>query len=68
MNTRQLFFQHLAQTSHSPIALEPKTAKGVYITDVNDKKYIDGISAFSVANIGHSNEKVIEAINKQVND
>jgi acetylornithine/N-succinyldiaminopimelate aminotransferase len=65
VNTRQLFLQHVAQTSPSPIAIEPKAAQGIYITDVNDKKYIDGISGFSVANIGHSHPQVIEAVKKQ---
>lgn len=66
MNFRQLFLQHLAQTSPNPIGLEPKSASGIYIKDINNKQYIDGISGFSVANIGHSNPKVIDAIKQQV--
>ena len=33
--------------------------------DAQGKKYIDGISGFSVANIGHSNPKVVEAVQQQ---
>ena len=65
MNTRQLFFHHLAQTSTEPIAIEIVKAEGIYLYDVDGKKYIDGISGFSVANIGHSNIKVVEAVQIQ---
>ena len=65
MNIRQLFLQHVAQTSPEPIGLEMVKANGIYLYDVDDKKYIGGISGFSVANIGHSNAAVIEAVKKQ---
>ena len=65
MNQRQLFLQHVAQTSSTPIALEIVKAKGIYQYDVNGKAYIDLIAGFSVANIGHSHPKVIEAVQKQ---
>ena len=68
MNYRQLFFQHIAQTSDEPIALEMVKAEGIYIFDVDGKKYIDGISGFSVANIGHSHPKVVKAVQQQVAD
>ena len=63
---RQLFFRHLAQTSTAPVALEMKRAEGIYIIDVEDKKYIDGISGFSVNNIGHSHPSVVKAVQEQV--
>ncbi|HRH51220.1 MAG TPA: aspartate aminotransferase family protein [Panacibacter sp.] len=65
MNQRQLFLQHVAQTSSSPIGLEITSAKGIHQYDANGKAYVDLISGFSVANIGHSNPKVIEAVQKQ---
>ncbi len=65
MNTRQLFLAHLAQTSPAPIGIEMVKAEGIYLYDKDGKKYIDGISGFSVANIGHSNPLVIEAVKKQ---
>lgn len=65
MNTRQLFLTHLAQTSTAPIAIEMVKADGIYLYDNNGKQYIDGISGFSVANIGHSNPQVIQAVQKQ---
>lgn len=65
MNVRQNFLQHIAQTSPSPIGLEMVRANGIYIYDVDGKKYIDGIAGFSVANIGHSHPKVVEAVQQQ---
>jgi acetylornithine/N-succinyldiaminopimelate aminotransferase len=66
MNNRQLFLNHVAQTSPSPIGIEMVKAKGVKMWDVDGKEYIDLIAGFSVANIGHSNAKVIEAVKEQV--
>ncbi len=62
---RTLFFQHIAQTSATPIGLEIIKAEGCYQYDINGKKYFDLISGFSVANIGHSNPKVISAVKQQ---
>lgn len=65
MTQRQLFLQHIAQTSDSPIGLEIVKAEGIYQHDINGKAYMDFISGFSVVNIGHSHPKVIEAVQKQ---
>ena len=40
-------------------------AEGVYVYDIDGKRYIDGISGIYVVNIGHGNEYVIDAIRKQ---
>ncbi|MDB5248218.1 MAG: aspartate aminotransferase family protein [Segetibacter sp.] len=66
MTNRQLFLNHVAQTSPSPIGLEIVKAAGIKMWDVNGKEYIDLISGFSVCNIGHSNPKVIKAVKDQV--
>jgi acetylornithine/N-succinyldiaminopimelate aminotransferase len=66
MNNRQLFLQHLAQTSTAPLALEIVRAEDCELWDVNGKKYIDLIGGISVANIGHRHPKVIAAIKKQL--
>lgn len=68
MNLRQLFLQHVAQTSASPLALEIVKAQGCELADVSGKKYIDLIGGISVANVGHRHPKVVEAIKKQTDD
>jgi acetylornithine/N-succinyldiaminopimelate aminotransferase len=68
MNLRQLFLQHVAQTSSAPLALEIVKAEGCELMDVCGKKYIDLIGGISVANIGHRHPKVIKAIKKQLDE
>jgi acetylornithine/succinyldiaminopimelate/putrescine aminotransferase len=64
-STRQLFLQHVAQTSDFPIALEIERAQGNYLFDANGKQYLDLISGISVASLGHSHPHIVEAIQKQ---
>ena len=55
----------MAQTSPAPVAIQVKKAKGIYITDLNGKRYIDLISGISVNNIGHRNSAVVKAVRDQ---
>ena len=68
ISNRELFLNHVAQTSPAPIGLEIVKAKGCSMWDAEGKEYIDLISGFSVANIGHGNTQVIDAVAKQAND
>ena len=68
MNNRQLFLNHVGQTSEAPLALEIVKAEGCKLYDVNGKEYIDLIGGISVCNVGHRHPKVIEAIKKQLED
>src|SRR5215203_414206 len=68
MNLRQLFLQHVAQTSSAPLALEIVKAEGCELTDSSGKQYIDLIGGISVANIGHRHPKVVEAIKNQLDE
>jgi acetylornithine/N-succinyldiaminopimelate aminotransferase len=68
MTNRQIFLNHIGQTSPDPLALEIVRANGSKLFDVNGKEYIDLIGGVSVCNIGHGNKKVIEAIKKQAED
>ena len=62
LTQRQLFFNHLAQTSETPLALEIEKAEGVYLIDTSGKRYMDLISGISVSNVGHRHPKVLAAI------
>jgi len=66
MNSRELFFRHLAQTSPDPLALEITRAEGCYLYDVKERKYLDLVGGISVANTGHRHPAVIAAIQKQL--
>ena len=65
MTNRQIFLNHIGQTSPDPLALEIVKASGSKLYDINGKEYIDLIGGISVCNIGHGNKKVIDAIRKQ---
>ena len=68
MINRQIFLNHIGQTSPTPLGLEIIKAEGCKLYDVDGKEYIDLIGGISVCNVGHGNKKVIGAINKQMND
>ena len=68
MTNRQLFLNHVGQTSEAPLGLEIVRAAGCKLFDVEGKVYIDLIGGISVCNVGHRHPKVIEAIKKQLDD
>src|SRR5205085_4048882 len=65
MDTRRLFFQHIAQTSDAPIGIHIKKASGSRLWDDSGKEYIDLIAGISVCNIGHRQKDVVKAIKNQ---
>ncbi|RCR68890.1 aspartate aminotransferase family protein [Larkinella punicea] len=62
---RQLFFQHVAQTSDFPLALEIERAEGIYLYG-SGQRYIDLISGIGVSNVGHRHPRVLAAIQEQL--
>lgn len=64
--SRQLFLQHVAQTSPAPLMLEIDYAEGNYLYDINGKKYLDLISGIAVSNVGHRHPAVLSAIRSQL--
>ncbi|TVP43176.1 MAG: aspartate aminotransferase family protein, partial [Mongoliibacter sp.] len=66
MNNRQLFLNHLAQTTDFPLLIEIEKAEGVYMYGSDGKSYLDLISGIGVSNVGHRHPKVLEAIHAQL--
>lgn len=66
MNNRQLFLQHLAQTTDFPLMIEVEKAEGVFLFGPNGETYMDLISGIGVSNVGHRHPKVLEAIHHQL--
>lgn len=66
MTDRQLFLQHIAQTSDFPLGLEIERAEGVFIFGRDGKAYMDLISGIGVSNVGHRHPHVLEAIQNQL--
>lgn len=65
MHNRQIFLQHVAQTSDAPLLLEITHAEGCWLFDAAGKKYLDLISGIAVSNTGHGHPAVKNAIHEQ---
>jgi len=63
LSMRHSFWTWSAQSKVSPIPV--KRALGVYFWDVNDKRYLDFNSMVMCVNIGHGDQRVIDAIIEQ---
>lgn len=63
---RKDFFKYQAQTSPNPLAMEVSHAKGSYIYDTNNKKYLDFVAGVSACTLGHQPERVHQAIKDQL--
>ena len=66
MTNRQLFLQHVAQTSQAPLAIEMVRASGCKLWDADGKEYIDLIAGISVCNIGHAHPAILQAAHAQM--
>lgn len=51
--------------NYHPLPVVLKKGKGVYVYDVDDKKYFDFLSAYSAVNQGHCHPKIINALIQQ---
>ncbi|NER16001.1 aspartate aminotransferase family protein [Spongiivirga citrea] len=60
------FLKYQAQTTPHPLAMEISHAKGSYIFDTNQNKYLDFVAGVSASSLGHSHPKVIAAIKNQL--
>ena len=60
MQKSRLFYQTRARR---PVL---DRAEGIYLWDINGKRYIDGSSGAMVSNIGHSNPRVLDAMRAQM--
>ncbi|MFN8258574.1 MAG: aspartate aminotransferase family protein [Bacteroidales bacterium] len=66
ISQRQLFLQHVGQTSENPLGLEIENADGVYLFDKQGKKFLDLISGIAVSNLGHNHPEIKKAVHTQV--
>ncbi|MGB0374279.1 MAG: aminotransferase class III-fold pyridoxal phosphate-dependent enzyme, partial [Flavobacteriaceae bacterium] len=57
-------FQYGAHNYH-PIPVVLNRGEGIYVWDVEGKKYVDFLSAYSAVNQGHSNPTIIKALIEQ---
>ena len=67
MTSKEIFFKHLAPTSHQPVLLEVESATGTIITTTDGKKYYDLIAGIGVVSVGHNNKAIKQAVFEQMN-
>ncbi len=60
------FIKYQAQTSPYPLGMEVSHAKGSYIFDTNNKKYLDFVAGVSACTLGHQPPRVNKAIKDQL--
>lgn len=65
LTPRQVFLQHVAQTSTAPLMIEIERAEGIYMYGPQGKKYLDLISGISVSSLGHSHPRIVQAVQEQ---
>jgi len=61
-----IYKKYQAQTFPYPSLLEIEKAKGSYIFDNKNKKYLDFVAGVSATSVGHSNQKILNAVKKQI--
>ncbi len=66
LTNRQLFLNHLAQTTDFPLLIEIESAEGIYMYAPDGKKYIDLISGIGVSNVGHRHPAVVKGAKDQI--
>jgi len=65
-NVRRIILDLMQMKTFSEKPLIVSEAKGIYLTDINGRKYIDGISGIYTVNAGHGNEYILDAIRRQM--
>jgi len=65
MTNRQIFLQHVGQTSQAPLCLDIVRAAGSRMWDADGKEYLDLIAGISVCNLGHCHPRVTAAVREQ---
>src|SRR6201991_523221 len=65
-NQDYTLFSWSKQKGTNPIAV--KNGKGVYLYDYNGKRYLDFSSGLMNVNIGHGNQRVTEAVVRQMQE
>ena len=69
MNKSQEYITRRTLRAHNyhPLPVVLSRGKGVFVWDVDGKKYYDFLSAYSAVNQGHCHPKIINELNKQSN-
>ncbi|MGZ4097291.1 MAG: aminotransferase class III-fold pyridoxal phosphate-dependent enzyme, partial [Bacteroidia bacterium] len=57
--------EHYGAHNYHPIPVVLEKGEGIYVWDVEGKKYFDFLSAYSAVNQGHCHPRIIKALTTQ---
>ena len=57
--------EHVAHTYH-PLPVVVESGDGAWVTDVDGRRYLDCLAAYSAVNFGHGNARLVEAAREQL--
>ncbi|MDM7893009.1 ornithine--oxo-acid transaminase [Curtobacterium caseinilyticum] len=52
--------------NYSPLPVVIASGQGAWVTDVDGKRYLDGLAAYSAVNFGHGNPRLLDAARTQL--
>ncbi|MFP5251166.1 MAG: aminotransferase class III-fold pyridoxal phosphate-dependent enzyme, partial [Actinomycetes bacterium] len=55
-----------AAHNYRPLPVVVETAEGAWVTDVDGRRYLDCLAAYSAVNFGHGNRRLIDAAHAQL--
>ena len=67
LSSQQIFEKEekYGATNYQPLPVALSRGKGLYVWDVEGRKYFDFLSAYSAVNQGHCHPKIISALKEQ---
>ncbi len=64
--TKRIFIDFVQMESFADDPLILADGDGIYVIDVDGKRYIDGLSGVMVCNLGYKNKRIVDAITDQL--
>ncbi|OBC14171.1 ornithine--oxo-acid transaminase [Gordonia sp. 852002-50816_SCH5313054-c] len=65
-NTMHTLVEPHVAHNYSPLPVTAATAEGAWITDVDGRRYLDALGAYSAVNFGHRNPEIVAAAKAQL--
>lgn len=59
------FEKAVAAANYDPLPIVLRQAKGVWVTDVEGRRYLDMMSAYSAVSMGHGHPRILNAMTEQ---
>ncbi len=57
---------HFVARNYHPLPVVLESGEGCWVTDVDGRRYFDGLAGYSAVNFGHSNPQIVDAAAAQI--